>query len=205
MSQMPPTYHADPRPAPSGNAMGVLGFVLSILGLFSCGILSPIGLIFSAIGMRKEPKDLAIAGLVINIVALVVFIPVVMFFGLPVLFCCALLPFAATQQPGGTPFPSVQTMMATQDEEATFDAAEVEVQTYIDQAGGIPSDDEAEQLLQGVSDVQGFQPRYQQRDLASYLLILPGDDLLWDTPDDVVREVYPDLTGSTTTVTPALP
>ena len=48
--------------------MGVAGFVVSLVGFTSLGLLSPIGLILSIIGMRREPKGLAIAGLVVGIV-----------------------------------------------------------------------------------------------------------------------------------------
>lgn len=48
--------------------MGIAGFVLSLLGLVSCGLLSPIGLILSWIGMYREPKGLAIAGFVMGLI-----------------------------------------------------------------------------------------------------------------------------------------
>jgi hypothetical protein len=58
-----------PPPKPS-NPLGLTGFILSILGLFSCGFLAPIALIFSAFGLRRPPRGLAIAGLVISLVGL---------------------------------------------------------------------------------------------------------------------------------------
>lgn len=51
------------------NGLGIAGFILSILGLVSCGLLAPFGLILSLFGLRKQPKGLAIAGTVIGAVA----------------------------------------------------------------------------------------------------------------------------------------
>jgi hypothetical protein len=69
-------------PAPS-NRLGIAGFVLSLLGLISCGLLAPVGLVLSLVGVRKEPRGLAIAGAVISLVS---FVP-------PVLFGSAILGF----------------------------------------------------------------------------------------------------------------
>lgn len=57
----------------SSNAFGIAGFVLSVLGLLTCGTTSILGFIFSFIGLFKEPKGLAIAGLVLGLPGLVFF------------------------------------------------------------------------------------------------------------------------------------
>ena len=60
------------------NGLGIAGFVLSLVGLLFCwipffdAIISIIGVILSAFGMKKQPKGLAIAGLAIGIVALII-------------------------------------------------------------------------------------------------------------------------------------
>ncbi len=62
------SYRHPPRHSDS-NGMGIAGFVCSLVGLVACaGVLCPIGLILSAIGMQREPRGLAIAGLIIGIV-----------------------------------------------------------------------------------------------------------------------------------------
>ena len=49
------------------NGMGVAGFVVSLIGLVgTCGLLCPLGFLFSLIGLGKEPRGLAIAGTVIG-------------------------------------------------------------------------------------------------------------------------------------------
>jgi hypothetical protein len=55
--------------------------ILSIVGIISCGLLCPIGAILSFFGCFKEPKGLAIAGLVIGIVGSLGLIIVLFFFG----------------------------------------------------------------------------------------------------------------------------
>lgn len=59
-------HAAWPPPAPV-NGVGLAGFILSLIGLLSCGLLSPIGFILSLVGIFKEPKGFAIAGLVLGL------------------------------------------------------------------------------------------------------------------------------------------
>jgi hypothetical protein len=46
--------------------MGIAGFVTSLIGLLSCGFLSPLGLLFSFFGLFKAPRGLAIAGTILG-------------------------------------------------------------------------------------------------------------------------------------------
>lgn len=56
------------RPAES-NGLGLAGFIVSLVGLVgTCGLLSPIGLVLSLIGLGKQPRGFAIAGAVIGAV-----------------------------------------------------------------------------------------------------------------------------------------
>lgn len=58
----------DQKAVTDANGLGIAGFVISLVGFLTVGILSPIGLVFSAIAMRRKPKGLAIAGLVLGII-----------------------------------------------------------------------------------------------------------------------------------------
>ena len=68
---------ANPGGSQPSNGMGIAGFVLALLALFLGWIpvlgwiLWVLGLIFSAVGMSKQPKGLAIAGLVISLLGLI--------------------------------------------------------------------------------------------------------------------------------------
>ncbi len=66
------TQHSfeDPRTAgPQSNQLGLAGFIVSLVGFVACaGILCPIGLVMSAIALRREPKGFAMAGVIIGLV-----------------------------------------------------------------------------------------------------------------------------------------
>ncbi len=64
----PPQQQVVVQTQSQSNGLGVAGFVLSLLGLFTCGLTSLLGVILSAIGMRREPRGLAIAGLVLGLI-----------------------------------------------------------------------------------------------------------------------------------------
>lgn len=51
---------------PPSNGLGVAGFVISLIGFLSCGVISPLGLILSVAGLSKEPRGLAIAGTILG-------------------------------------------------------------------------------------------------------------------------------------------
>ncbi|MBC5620786.1 hypothetical protein H8S64_06730 [Butyricimonas sp. NSJ-56] len=64
------------------NKKGVAGFVLALFGLLIGWvpvlgwILWILGLIFSSLGMSKQPKGLAVAGFVISCIAVIIIIAV---------------------------------------------------------------------------------------------------------------------------------
>lgn len=53
---------------PPTNGLGIAGFVTSLVGLLSCGFISPIGLILSLVALTKPPRGFAIAGAVIGVI-----------------------------------------------------------------------------------------------------------------------------------------
>jgi hypothetical protein len=74
-------------PAPS-NTMGTAGFVVSLVGLLSCGILCPVGFVMSLIGLRKQPRGLATAGVVIGALGTIWGVIALIFGGLFMLLSC---------------------------------------------------------------------------------------------------------------------
>ncbi len=64
------------------NGLGTAGFVLALLGVIFCWlpilnwILWLLGFIFSLIGVFKQPKGLAITGLVLSFISIIVIIAV---------------------------------------------------------------------------------------------------------------------------------
>ncbi|MDR0710757.1 MAG: hypothetical protein LBF67_00200 [Prevotellaceae bacterium] len=81
------------QPSQKSNGVGVAGFVCSLLTLFLGWIpvfgwiLWALGLIFSFIGVFKNPKGLAIAGLIISLIGIIL---------LTVVFAAVLSAFSAT-------------------------------------------------------------------------------------------------------------
>ena len=52
-----------------GNTIGLVGFIVSLVSLLIfCGLLSPISAVLSFMGIRRQPKGFAIAGLAISVV-----------------------------------------------------------------------------------------------------------------------------------------
>jgi competence protein ComGC len=58
----------DVQATPQGNRAGVIGLILSIIGVCLCGLwlLTIPGLIVSLVGLRKEPRTAAIAGTILG-------------------------------------------------------------------------------------------------------------------------------------------
>jgi len=52
-----------PRP----NGWGIAGFVVSLVSIATLGLLSPLALLFSLIGMRRAPRGFAVAGTAISL------------------------------------------------------------------------------------------------------------------------------------------
>lgn len=54
------------KPPVDSNGLGIAGFVISLVGLCSGGVLSPIGLIISLIAVGRPPRGFAIAGIILG-------------------------------------------------------------------------------------------------------------------------------------------
>ena len=68
---------------PQTNGIGVAGFVLALIGLFLSWIpvfgwiIWLVGLVLSFVGVFKEPRGLAIAGLVISLISVIILIAII--------------------------------------------------------------------------------------------------------------------------------
>ena len=86
---------SSPAARPS-NPMGLTGFIISLVSLVGCGgLLSPVSLIFSLIGLGREPRAFAIAGLVLSLIGLLGFVFLFLFGGLALLLVLVGLGVAA--------------------------------------------------------------------------------------------------------------
>ncbi|HLS30357.1 MAG TPA: hypothetical protein VK021_05840 [Flavobacteriaceae bacterium] len=77
--------HINPA-QPQNNTMGITGFILALVALFIGWIpilgwmVWVLGLIFSIVGLTKEPKGFAIAGLIISFLGIILLI--ILFMGI---------------------------------------------------------------------------------------------------------------------------
>lgn len=67
-SSAPEVVLLDPAPEEQGaNSLAVAGFTLSLLGLIcACGLISPLGLLVSLLGLRNPGRPLAVSGVLIG-------------------------------------------------------------------------------------------------------------------------------------------
>ncbi|MBX3413933.1 MAG: hypothetical protein KF708_14680 [Pirellulales bacterium] len=63
-----------PRVIDERNMWGIVGLTISVVGLFTLGILSPLGLAASIAGMSRRPRGMALAGVVLGLVGTVLLI-----------------------------------------------------------------------------------------------------------------------------------
>jgi len=72
-----------PISANEANGLAIAGFVISLVGLCSGGVLSPIGLILSIVAATRPPRTLAVWGIVLGVIGscgwlvAIVFIPMI--------------------------------------------------------------------------------------------------------------------------------
>ncbi len=165
-------------PPPPPSAAGIAGFVISVVGWAFCGLLCPVGLIVSFFGLGREPRGLAIAGLVVGalgslwlVVAGVIAVTLFGALGFGV--------FAVAKSAGGL----VEAL------EMGADADEIRTAVF----GRVPPPMLPFSLhglglgVETLTDPWGTQYRYRPAaDMASFHLRSAGPDTMFGTSDDVV-------------------
>ena len=143
------------RTVPGSNAWGVAGLTASIIGLFTCGMFSPFGLLLSLIGLAKTPRTNAAVGSLIGAGGSAMF---------AVFFAFSF-------------FSGFNTAIAL--EEAASD-----LDNHYYSAGVYPTEEEAESLLWYHEDAWGRPLRYQRNWDDGFELRSAGLDGTFGTPDD---------------------
>ena len=166
-----PTPYPPPlpfRPARS-NRLALIGFILSLLGIFTAGILSPVGLALSFLGMFRRPRSLALAGFVLGLLGTVVLLIWLSVFGF-VAFSC----FSFGR-------PGMRTQLSVQAAKATIDA-------YTASHGGVaPTDFDGNGLIGSTRDGWGRLMRYHKIGTTGFEIRSAGQDGLFGTGDDAVE------------------
>lgn len=165
---------------PSGeNGLGIAGFICSLLGLISCGLLSPVGLLLSLFAMRREPRGFAIAGLVLGLVAVCGWAIGIVMFGTVIAMALAAVGL------GG-----LAVAMGGAQIEAGLELSNIdrEIQVYRDRTGQLPASLDLLPASEPEAMIDPWGRRYEFRlsdDGATYTLFSTGPDGLPGTTDDV--------------------
>ena len=150
----------------SSNGLGLAGFITSLIGWLTCGLLCPIGFLLSLFGLFKPPRGFAIAGVIIG--------------GLGSLFLAAFgLAFILT-------LVGIGTVATVAIQEAPYISASMVIQNEYHQTGELPSDAAGDALLAG-STINGQPMRYRRVDADTYEVGTVGGDGVEDTDDDTWR------------------
>jgi len=149
-----------PRPT---NGIGTAGFVVSLVGIVLCGLISPIGLVLSIIGLGREPKGLAIAGTVIGGIGTLL---------LPVVILVVWVTVPEAQIEGS---------------KAIVKEAASKIEALQKEGGEPPRVDEAEEVLDQYIDLYGKRLRYEPTE-EGFRVRSAGKDREFDTDDDIVEE-----------------
>ena len=157
--------------APPQNTQGVIGFVLSLLGFMTCPILSPIGLFVSWGALKREPKGMAVAGLIIGILGTISLIILV------VVLCLIFAGMFAGIAAVGAIVQEVPQQQAVAKIVAEYEGSE------------LPSTTEGQNIIQGETDFWGNQLRYVV-DESGFRVVSDGPDKKPNTSDDLSDGPY---------------
>ena len=159
MESYPPPPPAPPLRSQT-NGLGIAGFVVSLVGIFTC-VLCPVGLILSLIALKNQPKGFAIAGTVIG--------------GLGTLLL------------GGFIVMIVSTPQALDGIKTgiTIAQAHAAIEESRGEDGALPSDEEGNQLIEEFEDAWGNPLRYELQGEDRYIIRSAGPDGEFGTADDI--------------------
>ncbi|HVX87223.1 MAG TPA: DUF4190 domain-containing protein [Phycisphaerae bacterium] len=172
MSQLPgaPGSTTYVQASPS-NGLGVAGFITSLVGIVTCGLLCPIGLILSFIAIFRRPRGFAVAGLVIGIVGTLIPVVIFLIWGAAVL---AMFGFAAAVGPALQTYGNIST-------------AESRIHDAYAQHMSLPTDDDGDTLIDDLNDQWSHPLRYHRLGPTRYEIRSAGPDGSFDTPDDIIK------------------
>jgi hypothetical protein len=155
----------------SSNTLGLAGFIVSLVGVvLTCGALCPIGLILSAIGLRRpQQRGYAVAGVIIGIVGTAELV-IVAIVGFHTVTTCVGIGKAVARDLGTL---------------ATGDEATQAIEAYRQAHDGeLPDSEEGQALVSKYKDEWGTTLRYTRAD-DDYEVMSAGPDRRFETEDDI--------------------
>jgi len=161
-------------PPKKENTLGLTGFIVSLVGIFLCGIPSLIGLGISAVGLKKEPRGLAIVGVILGLIGLIELVAV-----------------------GVTAYQGVRLAqdgiyeMRAMIAETQLDQAAADVGEKWNELERIPTQEEGDEMMIGRNDMMNNSLVYET-DGSSFSLRSAGADGILETEDDIVVGPFED-------------
>lgn len=164
----------NPGPATETNGLAIAGFVISMIGIFLCGLPSIIGLVVSLFALRKQPRGFAVAGVVVGVL------------GMLLMVAGGLMMFATyrTAQTIGTSVGVFGSQF-----QAAVDAGTIGENWK--ETGQLPSQEEGQGMLASDSDVFG-NPFVYETDGESFTIRSAGPDGEIGTEDDITSGPFAD-------------
>ena len=150
------------------NGLGLAGFIVSLIGILTCGVPSIIGLGLSLFALRKNPKGFAVAGVVLGVVGLLELVLVV-------------VSLYNTVQA----VKSVQGILSQSLSQSVAQECANGVAEEWKLSDQLPSQEAGQKLIAGKTDIYGKELRYDT-DGSSFSIRATGEDQLFDTEDDIV-------------------
>lgn len=177
-------YSASPYPSAqparpmvrSENGLGVAGFIISVLAILTCGILSPIALLVSLAGMLRRPRGFAIAGVVLG--------------GLGTALVCAVV--ALTVSAAHTAREAAERIQTEATTRQALMQADKAIWAKIAETGELPEGIEGNKVVIQHNDAWGRSLRYDRTN-NEFVIRSAGADGEFETADDITsaKSVYP--------------
>ncbi len=156
------SFMASKQSQPESNTLGLAGFIVSLVGWVTCGVLCPVGALLSLIALARRPRGFAVAGLVVGLLGS----GFLLFFGLTIL--------AAMMVPA----------LGAAKETANLIKAETTITAIYNDTGALPSDADAALELGAQQGLSADDIRYQKLSDSTYQFTQPGWDGTFGTDDD---------------------
>ena len=164
--QSPPTVTGQSQEA---NVTGIVGFVVSLLGIVTCGLISPVALLINGIGLMMKPRGFAIAGTVLSLIGTAFLATIGYGIVASVLFVKE-----AAQELGH----SLETV-------ASLEEGRQEIESYRSENGSYPDAVKGNELVMDIEDGWDRSILYGVEDDGSFVLRSSGEDGEFHTDDDI--------------------
>ncbi|MFI4875002.1 MAG: hypothetical protein ACIALR_06685 [Blastopirellula sp. JB062] len=152
------------------NSLGVCGFLVSFFGLiFTLGVISPIGLLISLLGMFHPRRGFAVAGVLLGMVGTALIGTIV---GVAAVAADAYHHYAHEM-------PQIERTLAQ------LDDAIVVIETERREKGELPEGVDGNKLVLPIVDAWEQSLRYEPDGIDRYAVRSAGPDRQFDTPDDL--------------------